>query len=193
MIRRRLLTPLVALTALVALSACTVTNGGQDDDVLTTWDLRDSHAITDVGWPDSAADLSAFEARTSEGLERILLPGDVEVTGDFRANASRAGGLAGRDLSDELRSLTVTFADEPIDDVLDRARAYGEPLGIDLSSIVDWAEANASGQATGAGEGLATSSTVDLDDTTTLSLSTRARPFGEGLLRLEVFFMQNRR
>lgn len=193
MIRSRLVSQFVTLSAVMLLTACSVNLGGQDDEVLTTWDLRTSHAISDVGWPSSSGDLSAFEVRTSDGPSSILLPGEVEITGDFRVNASRAGGLAGRDLSKDLRSLTITFEDEPIDDVVDRARSYGEPLGIDLAPIMTWADDNANGQATGAGQGLAATQTVELDDATTLSLSTRARPFGEGLLRIEVFFMQTRR
>lgn len=175
---------LLLLTVLVG--ACSIEVGGGEDAVTSTWDLRDTRTIDAVGWPEASRDLSAFEATTDEGLERILLPDDVEVTGEFRANVSRDGGLAGRELEDEVRALVVTFDEEPVADVLARARTIAVSTGVDLAPITEWARTNAHGQATGSGAAQASTRTVPLGEGASLSLSTRALPGGDGLLRLEV-------
>ncbi len=173
--------PLLVLA--VMLSGCLVTGGNVD--VLSVWDLRDSPSTEAVGWPEDAG--SAFEARSSQGLDRILLPGDHVVEGEFRANVSRDGGLYGRPYEDRLRSLTVTFEREAVDEVMERADAYAEELGMGLGRLSSWARANRGGQDTSPGGAMA------LSDRTTLGpggpsvqMETRAFPSGDALLRLLV-------
>lgn len=87
MVRR---TRIVMLGLLVLIGAACGNQTGDASVGLAVWDLRDTGSVEAVGWPDDAG--SAFEARSEEGLERILLPDGVAIEGRFRANPSRDGG-----------------------------------------------------------------------------------------------------
>lgn len=157
---------------------------GEDVDVLSVWDLRTTHDVDAVGWPEDMG--SAFEANTAQGLDRVLLAGDVVVDGEFRVNPARDGGLYGRPYDEQLRSLAITFERESVGDVMDRARAYADELGVDLGDLPRWAMANSDRQDTSPGGATALSRTATLPDGAEVQLATRAFPDGDALLRLLV-------
>lgn len=177
------------LVAGVALGALLVGCGvldGDEGDVMVAWDLRDTRAIEAVGWPEDAG--SSFEATTGQGLERILLPGDVVVEGEFRVNPTRDGGLGGRPHDDQLRDVSVTFERESVEAVVDRARGYADALGVELGDIPAWAAANADGQDLSPGGTTARSEEAVLPDGSIAYLRTRAFVHGDAVLRLIVFW-----
>lgn len=176
---RRIATAVVLLAlGVLGLAGCTTGR-----DVMATWDLRSTNDVAAVGWQ---GDLTAFEATSDDGLERILLPGGVEITGDLRANPDRDPD------GQHLRSLVVTFEREPVAAVLARAQSYADPLDIDLAPVREWAQRNADGHDTSPGGAQALTGSVPLDpddpDSPTLALSTRAFPDGDALLRVEVLW-----
>ena len=157
---------------------------GEEVDMQAIWDLRTTRDIEAVGWPGDMG--SAFEATTGQGLEKILLAGDVVVQGDFRVNPARDGGLYGRPYDDQLRSLSITFEPESVGEVMDRARAYADELDLALGDLPRWAMANSDGQDTSPGGATALSGTATLPDGAEVQLATRAFPDGDALLRLVV-------
>lgn len=178
-----------ALMLLVLAAAC----GGaarDGEDVMSVWDLRETHSAEAVGWPDDAG--SAFEARSEEGLEQILLPEGVAIEGRFRANPSRDGGLRDQPYEDHLRSLTVTFASEPVDDVLDRARHYAHQLHVELGDLAAWAARNRDGQDLGPGGASALSGRALLGEVElTAQLEAQSLGGGEGVLRVILVWPRN--
>lgn len=160
-----------ALSMLLFTAACTTTSGG--GSALDTWDLTGGHAPADVGWD---SDLTAMEAAPDE----IRLPGGMVLTEISRANVSRE--------EDRLRSMSVTFPTESVDDVVGRAEALADPLEVDLDPIRRWAAANTDRQDTSPGGALANTPSTALDADTTVSLSTRAFPEGNAVLRVEILW-----
>lgn len=175
----------VAVVLAVLLAGCGVLDG-DEEEVMAVWDLRDTRSVEAVGWPEDAG--SSFEANSAQGLERILLPGDVVVEGEFRANPSRHGMPGVVPYGDELRSLVVTFERESVEEVMERARAHAEQLGgVDLDRLDAWASANADGQDQSAGGATALSGRATPESGgPSVQLETRAFPDGDALLRLLV-------
>lgn len=175
---------MVATLMLFALvTAACGTAVSDSEGVMRMWDLRRTHSVEAVDWPDDAG--SGFEVSSGQGLERILLPGDVVVTGDFRANPGRGGGLRGSPYDDRLSDLTITFAREPVGEVLERARLYARQFGLGLGDLPRWAEANAAGLALGAGGGSAMSERGRLEpEGPSAQLMTQAFPDGDAVLRV---------
>ena len=163
---------LALLLAGLLLAAC----GGEP--VMPVWDLRDSHTVDDVDWPN---DLTAFEVTSDDGLEQILLPGGVEVTGEFRAGPFRPTADA-----EEFDTLSITFARESVEEVVARAEGYADQVGIDMAPIREWAADNADGQDTSPGGALSTSANPETVDGAGFAISTRAVPEGDALMRLQV-------
>lgn len=171
-----------ALMLLALAAACGGAAGGGEDE-MAVWDLRETHSTEAVGWGEDAG--SAFEARSEEGLERILLPEGVVIDGRFRANPSRDGGLRDQPHEDHLRSLTVTFASEPVDDVLDRARHYAQQFDVELGDLAGWAARNRDDQDLGPGGASALSGRAVLGEVElTAQLEAQSLGGGEGVLRV---------
>ena len=175
---------MVLLVAAVLAAGCGVL-GGDEEDVMAVWDLRDTRAVEAVGWPEDAG--SAFETNSGEGLERILLPGDVTIEGDYRVNVDRQGGLLGRPHEDHIYSLSVTFSRRPVEEVADLAAEWGDRLGVEIDRIRAWAAANADGQDLGPGGATALSGRTTLGaDGPSAQLATRAFTNGGAVLRILV-------
>lgn len=173
----------LVLTTLMAVG-CGVLDG-DEEDVMAVWDLRETRAVESVGWPEEAG--SAFEATTGDGLERIVLPGDVVVEGDYRVNVDRQGGLLGRPHEDQIYSMSITFSRRPVEEVAELAAEWGERLGVDIDRIRAWAAANADGLDLGPGGAAALSDWTTLgEDGPTAQLETQAFTNGEGVLRVLV-------
>lgn len=58
----------LAIVVSLVVVACGAPNGG--DSAVAVWDLRETRSVEAVGWPEDVG--SVFEARSEEGLERIL-------------------------------------------------------------------------------------------------------------------------
>lgn len=177
---------LAKLVLVAALATGCAAVGGDQEDVMAVWDLRETRSVEAVGWPEDAG--SMFEADTGQGLERILLPGDVVVEGEFRVNPSRDGGIGDQPYEDELRDLVVTFERESVAEVTERAREQAEQLQVGLGDVPAWSAANADGQDVGPGGAQARSDETVLPDGAIAYLSTRAFPDGGAVLRLTVFW-----
>lgn len=171
--------------AAVAASACGAVVG-DEEEVMAVWDLRETRSVEAVGWPEDVG--SAFEARSEEGLERILLSGGAVIEGNFRANVSRDGGLLGQPRDDELRSLTVTFEREPVDEALERAGGFAHQLDIELGGLPSWAARNRGGQDLGPGGAMDRSDERVLPDGGVAHLSARAFANGGAVMRVEVYW-----
>lgn len=176
---------MVAVLALWAVvgAACGVVDG-DEEDVMAVWDLRETRSVEAVGWPEDMG--SMFEARSDEGLERILLAGGVVVEGTFRVNPARRGGIGDEPYADVLRFLGVTFEREPVDAVVERARGYAEQLGVGLGEIPGWAAHNRDEMDLSPGGATARSEETMLPGGGVGHLSTRAFTNGGAVLRLSV-------
>lgn len=135
-----------AMAAVVLVVGCgvdvEVTDGPDDGSELTmgTWDLRETNDIEAIGWPEELT-MSATEVRSADGLERILLPGGVELAGFDRANPSRSVGPDGQ-LGSDLESLVVAYTDRAVADTGALAESLAEQLGIDAGGVGPWVQRN---------------------------------------------------
>jgi hypothetical protein len=143
---RRLLLLAVALLA-AGCQAGSASGGGED--VERVWDLRTSHTVADVGWPEGH---EASEYIVEPGGEpvRVLLPGGLEVTEAQRLFARLAPGDR-PDPEDPgatpLESVGLAFPNEDPDAALQRARELAAVWGVDVSALEE-AHARRDGQLT---------------------------------------------
>jgi hypothetical protein len=165
---------LMALLAVLVVAGCQADGGAEE-----VWDLRTSHRLADVGWPE---DLRRSE-HTVDGTRRpvrVLLPGDVEVDDAHRLFANLPPGAApdpDDPLATPLESVGINFPEEDIGAALARAERIAEAWGADVANPRAAARP---------GGGIAHSQIVELGDDGVGQVSLRARGDGTGYAWLEV-------
>ncbi|HEV2070775.1 MAG TPA: hypothetical protein VGR26_13360 [Acidimicrobiales bacterium] len=187
----------VVLLLAVLLAGCTVTfeEGEQADQrketpVKPVWDLRDSHRIEDVGWPEDN-DLSLYHVVANPGELKILLPAGVVVEPPPQR---RFDVIANRPFPREegvdhgvLEYLVVNYDREPVRDAARRAAELARQWGIDASEIAHWAARNADGVDLSPGGSMAsTGSQRPTEDGPSLSIDARALSSGESYLSVTI-------
>ncbi len=187
----------VALLLAVLVAGCTVTfeEGEQADQrkeapVKPVWDLRNSHRIEDVGWPEDN-DLDLYHVVAEPGELTILLPADVVIEpppeGALTVIPSRPPDFAEGADHGRLESIVVNYPDEPVPAAARRAAALAGQWGIDASRLAEWAARNADGVDLSAGGSMATTgSQRPTEGGPSLSIDARALSAGESYLSVTV-------
>jgi hypothetical protein len=167
----------VRLLALLLLVAGCQPGAGPDAD--RVWDLRSSHTLADVGWPEGHQ-ASELVVEADRSPVTVLLPGGLELTEGRRLFARLAPGDR-PDPEDpgatELESVGVAFPNEDADLALQRAQQIAAEWDVDISDLVA-AHARQDGQ-------LAYSERARLDDASG-SITLRARRDGSGYVVVDV-------
>ncbi len=121
---------------------CLTGFGDGESAVPAVWDLRTSHRIEEVGWPEDL-DTSKYFVDPEPGELTILLPEGVTIEGPFDVVANRPPGDTTGDL---LENLVVNFDREPMADAAQRARELVQRWGLDGARLAEWAARNADGR-----------------------------------------------
>jgi hypothetical protein len=124
--------PLAILTLLLAFAgAC-----GGDEDVTVDWDLRRSHTIDDVRWPEDQRDLSAAQVEPEGDVRIRLRAGTFAAPGGAiaRINLGR-GDARSRDVDEVLLTSTPRTTDE----AATLAREWARQWNLPTEPIDDWA------------------------------------------------------
>ena len=152
----------------------------------SVWDLRTSHRIEDVGWPEDH-DASKYKVDAEPGELTILLPGEISIEGAFDVIANRPLLLdegADRGL---LQSLVVNYDEEPVRSAAERARDLVRRWGLDGSALEEWAARNSDGaDYAGSGTLANTPSHPWSPEGPIVSISARARSGGSAYLSATV-------
>jgi len=95
------------------------------------WDFTKGHHIAIVGWDASDSSTTLITRRATRKLW-IRLPDSTEFSCDVETLQHRREGVA-------LTSISLGFADEPLDDAIARAMSWADQLRIlDTSKLVEW-------------------------------------------------------
>ena len=137
----------LALAASTLLAGCQIGSGDGENAVPAVWDLRNSHRIEDVGWPEDL-DSSKYFVDPEPGELEILLPEGVTIEGPFDVVANRPPGDTTGDL---LENLVVNFDREPVAQAAQRASELAQRWGLDGARLADWVARNADGRDNSAG------------------------------------------
>jgi hypothetical protein len=167
------------LLVLAWASGCTITTPGGDEDVRSTWDLRDSNRLSDVGWPEDL-DASEYTVDASRHDVTVLLPGGLEITEGTRLFARLAPGdrPEGDVEGTALESVGINLPDEDAEAALERATRLAETWGADPAPLRAAVEAEA---------GLiATTRAVELGEDVRGEISLRTRGDGSGFAFVDV-------
>ncbi|MBW3644072.1 MAG: hypothetical protein KY441_01025 [Actinobacteria bacterium] len=192
---KRLLVVALLLAALVA--GCTISfeEGEQTDQrkevpVKPVWDLRNSHRIEDVGWPEDN-DLDLYHVEAEPGELKILLPAGVVIEpppeGPITAIPSRPFDFDTSADHGQLDYIVVNYPREPVRDAARRAAELARQWGLDASRLAEWAARNADGRDNSPGGSMATTgSQRPTEDGPSLSIDARALSTGESYLSVTV-------
>ena len=155
---------------------------------MSVWDLRTSHHIDDVGWPEGH-DGSTFKVDPEPGELTILLPGRISIDGPFDVVANRPLKLAEDADRDVLESLVINYDEEPVSDAAARARDLVRRWGLDGTRLEEWALRNADGPDYAGSATMAnTPSHPITDDGPTMDILARARDVDDAYLSITVYW-----
>ncbi len=175
--------------AVVLVPGCLIDIGDGENAVPAVWDLRTSHRIEDVGWPEDL-DSSKYFVDPEPGELTILLPEGVTIEGPFDVVANRPPGDTTGDL---LENLVVNFDREPMALAAQRARDLVQRWGLDGTRLAEWAARNADGVDNGPGGARAYTPSHPLgDEGPTIALIARALDGGAAYLTVDVFWNPDR-
>ena len=178
-----------ALLLFVMAAGCTVSFEEADEKeapVKPVWDLRHSHHIEDVGWPEGHEG-STYKVDPPPGELTILLPQEVTIEGPFDVIANRPLLLEGEVDHGLLEYLVINYDREPVPDAARRAANLTRRWDIDGSELAAWAARNADGRDDSPGGSMASTSERPLtEDGPLLSIDARALTDGRAYLSVTV-------
>lgn len=180
--RSRLL--VLALIAATLVPGCRITMGEEEPAVKAVWDLRTSHTVDDIGWPESH-DGSTYKVDPPPGELTILLPEEISVEGPFDVIANRPFQRDERADRDQLEYLVINYDREPVADAARRAAELSRLWGIDGSRLAEWGIRNAGRVDLSAGGAMESTGSQPLTDAGP-SMSIKARAVDEGQAYLSV-------
>ena len=137
----------LALGASTLLAGCQIGFGDGENAVPPVWDLRTSHRIEAMNWPEDL-DSDSYFVDPEPGELTILLPEGVTIEGPFDVVANRPPGDTTGDL---LENLVVNFDREPVAQAAERAADLAQRWSLDATRLEEWAARNADGRDNSAG------------------------------------------
>jgi hypothetical protein len=126
---------LPALLAALLLAAC------GEDGVTVNWDLRESHTIDDVRWPEDTRDVSATQVEPDGDVRIQLRDGTFSAPDGAirRINFARADPRAR-----ELEELMLTSTPRTTAEARELATRWAQQWGLPVAPIEEWARKAAS-------------------------------------------------
>ena len=182
--KSRLLPLALGLITATLTPGCHINMGEEETAVKPVWDLRTSHTVDDIGWPESH-DGSTYKVDPSPGELTILLPEEISVEGPFDVIANRPFRRDEQADRGQLEYLVINYDREAVADAARRAAELSRRWGIDGSKLAEWGIRNADGVDLSAGGAMESTGSKSLTDAGP-SLSIKARAFGEDQAYLSV-------
>jgi hypothetical protein len=126
----RALPVLAALVAACALPAC-----GGDDAVTVDWDLRESHTIDDVAWPEGRRDRSEAQLEPDGDVRVRLAGGTFSAAGGEIARVN----LARRDDARDVRLILLTTTPRTTEEAAALAKRWAAAWDLPAEPVDAWA------------------------------------------------------